>query len=55
MIPNTATNITFANAIDRSGLTPFQAAVVQNNKSLADFMIANGAKHQAPNIFIENS
>ncbi len=35
-------------AIDRSGLTPFQTAVAQNNKSLTDFLIAKGAKPKAP-------
>jgi len=29
---------------DRSGLTPFQVAVMQENKALADFLISKGAK-----------
>ncbi|MGC1878533.1 MAG: mobile mystery protein B [Rhabdochlamydiaceae bacterium] len=33
---------------DRSGLTPFQMAVAQENKALADFFLANGAKRQPP-------
>ncbi len=31
---------------DRSGLTPFQVAVTQENKTLADFLISKGAKRQ---------
>jgi fido (protein-threonine AMPylation protein) len=33
---------------DRSGLTPFQIAVVQENKTLADFLVSKGAKRQIP-------
>lgn len=33
---------------DRSGLTPFQVAVMQENKILADFLLLNGAKRQLP-------
>lgn len=32
------------NAIDKSGLTPFQIAVMQENKALADFFLSKGAK-----------
>lgn len=35
-------------AIDKSGLTPFQVAVMQENKVLADFFLSKGAKQQAP-------
>lgn len=33
---------------DRSGLTPFQVAVMQENKILSDFLISKGAKRQVP-------
>jgi Fic-DOC domain mobile mystery protein B len=33
---------------DKSGLTPFQIAVVQENKALADFFLSKGAKQQPP-------
>ena len=33
---------------DRSGLTPFQLAVVQENKALADFFLSKGARRQTP-------
>lgn len=33
---------------DQSGLTSFQAAVVQENKTLADFLLSKGAKKQKP-------
>lgn len=33
---------------DRSGLTPFQVSVVQENKVLADFLLSKGAKQQPP-------
>ncbi|MHA0111728.1 ankyrin repeat domain-containing protein, partial [Klebsiella pneumoniae] len=33
---------------DRSGLTPFQVAVAEENKGLADFFLAKGAKQQPP-------
>lgn len=35
-------------AKDKSGLTPFQVAVEQENKVLADFFLSQGAKQQAP-------
>jgi ankyrin repeat protein len=35
-------------AKDKSGLTPFQVAVVQENKVLADFFLSKGAKQQPP-------
>jgi len=31
---------------DKSGLTPFQIAVMQENKVLADFFLSKGAKQQ---------
>ncbi len=34
-------------AIDKSGLTPFQVAVMQENKALADFFLSKGAKQQS--------
>lgn len=33
---------------DKSGLTPFQIAVMQENKVLADFFLSKGAKRQPP-------
>jgi ankyrin repeat protein len=33
---------------DKSGLTPFQIAVIQENKALADFFLSKGAKSQPP-------
>lgn len=33
---------------DKSGFTPFQVAVVQENKVLADFFLSKGAKKQPP-------
>ncbi len=36
------------NTIDKSGLTPFQVAVMQENKVLADFFLSKGAKQQSP-------
>lgn len=33
---------------DKSGLTPFQIAVMQENKVLADFFLSKGAKQQPP-------
>jgi len=33
---------------DRSGLTPFQVAVTQENKVIADFLLSKGAKRQPP-------
>lgn len=33
---------------DKSGSTPFQIAVVQENKALADFFLSKGAKQQPP-------
>ncbi|MBA3721236.1 MAG: mobile mystery protein B [Parachlamydiaceae bacterium] len=33
---------------DKSGLTPFQVAVGQENKALADFFLSKGAKQQPP-------
>ncbi|MBI3236938.1 MAG: Fic family protein [Chlamydiales bacterium] len=33
---------------DKSGLTPFQVAVMQENKTLADFFLSRGAKPQPP-------
>jgi Ankyrin repeats (3 copies)/Fic/DOC family len=36
------------NAVDQSGLTPFQVAVIQNNKLLADFLLMNGAEELVP-------
>ena len=33
---------------DKSGLTPFQIAVGQENKALADFLLSRGAKQQPP-------
>lgn len=33
---------------DKSGLTPFQIAVMQENKVLADFFLSRGAKQQPP-------
>jgi ankyrin repeat protein len=33
---------------DKSGLTPFQMAVMQENKKLADFFLVKGAKQQPP-------
>jgi Fic-DOC domain mobile mystery protein B len=33
---------------DQSGLTPFQVAVQQENKDLADLLLSKGAKRQAP-------
>lgn len=33
---------------DKSGLTPFQIAVTQENKALADFFLSKGAKQQPP-------
>lgn len=35
-------------AKDRSGLTAFQVAVMQNNKALADFLASEGAERQLP-------
>lgn len=36
---------------DKSGLTPFQTAVMQENKALADFFLSKGAKQQpAPGV-----
>jgi len=35
-------------SIDKSGLTPFQVAVMQENKILADFFLSKGAKQQPP-------
>lgn len=35
-------------AIDKSGLTPFQIAVMQENRALADFFLSKGAKQQSP-------
>jgi hypothetical protein len=34
--------------IDRSGLTPYQTALVEGNKTLADFFLSRGAKDLAP-------
>ena len=36
------------NIKDRSGLTPFQIAVIQQNKTLADFLLSKGAKPIVP-------
>lgn len=33
-------------AIDKNGLTPFQIAIMQENKALADFFLSKGAKPQ---------
>ncbi|MBS4168731.1 ankyrin repeat domain-containing protein [Parachlamydia sp. AcF125] len=33
---------------DRSGLTPFQVAVLQGNKLLADFLLSQGARQCPP-------
>ncbi len=33
---------------DKTGLTPFQIAVLQENKALADFFLSKGAKQQPP-------
>lgn len=33
---------------DKSGLTPFQIAVLQENKALSDFFLSKGAKKQPP-------
>src|ERR1700733_14187752 len=33
---------------DKTGLTPFQIAVLQENKALADFFLSKGAKEQPP-------
>ncbi|MEX1012059.1 MAG: mobile mystery protein B, partial [Waddliaceae bacterium] len=33
---------------DKSGLTPFQTAVIQENKILADFFLSKGAKQKTP-------
>jgi ankyrin repeat protein len=35
-------------SVDKSGLTPFQIAVMQKNKVLADFFLSKGAKQQSP-------
>jgi Fic-DOC domain mobile mystery protein B len=36
------------NIMDRSGLTPFQTAVIKGNKGLADYLLSKGAKRQIP-------
>ena len=35
-------------AVDKSSLTPFQTAVMQENKTLADFFLSKGAKQLSP-------
>ncbi|MBA2728167.1 MAG: mobile mystery protein B [Parachlamydiaceae bacterium] len=43
-----ATSGVDVDAKDKSGLTPFQVAVGQENKTLADFFLSKGAKKQSP-------